>query len=94
MDTTDQENSLQDIQTAKTGIIWKERDDEWSEKLLATELTKIPIASGKKLRAQGIRDKGWWNTGELKTSMTPTKHKLECWTPDPLHPHTQSTLTS
>ena len=29
MDTTDQENSLQDIQTGKTGIIWKERDDEW-----------------------------------------------------------------
>jgi len=33
MDPTDQENSLQDIRTAGTGIIWKERDDEWSSTL-------------------------------------------------------------
>ena len=87
MDTADQDNSLQDIKTAKTGIIWKERDDEWSEKLLSAGLTKIPISQGKKFKAQGIRTKGWWNTGELKTSMTPTKHNLECWTPAPLRPH-------
>jgi hypothetical protein len=55
-------------------------------------LTRVPIPQGKQLKAQGIRAKGWWNTGELKTSMTPTKHKLECWTPAPLHPYTQSTL--
>jgi hypothetical protein len=35
MDDVDQENSLQDIQKVKTGIIWKERDDVWSRKLLA-----------------------------------------------------------
>jgi hypothetical protein len=93
-DSMDRENSLQDIQKAKTGIIWKERDDTWSGRLLAAGLTRIPIMTGKKLRAQGIREKGWWRTGEIKTSMTPTNHKLECWTPTPLPPHTQSTLTN
>jgi ribonuclease HI len=92
MDNTDRENSLQDIQEAKSGLIWKERDDTWSEKLLAAGLTKIPIITNKKIRAQGIREKGWWRTGELKTSMTPANHKLECWTPTPLPPHTQSAL--
>jgi hypothetical protein len=94
MDTADRENSLQDIQKAKTGIIWKERDDTWGGRLLAAGLTKIPIMTGKKFRAQGIREKGWWRTGEIKTSMTPTNHKLECWTPTPLPPHTQSARTN
>jgi hypothetical protein len=92
MENTDRENSLQDIQEAKSGLIWKERDDTWSEKLLTAGLTKIPIITNKKIRAQGIREKGWWRTGELKTSMTPANHKLECWTPTPLPPHTQSAL--
>ncbi len=77
MDNTDRENSLQDIQTAKTGIIWKERDDTWSGRLLVAGLTKIPIITDKKIRVQGIREKGWWRTGELKTSMTPANHNLE-----------------
>jgi hypothetical protein len=85
MDTADRETSLQDIQKEKTGIIWKERDDTWSGRLLATGLTRIPIMTDKKLRAQGIREKGWWRTGEIKTSMTPTNHKLECWTPGSTH---------
>jgi hypothetical protein len=46
MDNADRENSLQDIQKAKTGIIWKERDDVWSGRLLAAGLTKIPITTG------------------------------------------------
>jgi hypothetical protein len=59
MDNADRENSLQDIQIVKTGIIWKERDDTWSGRLLAAGLTKIPIITDKKIRAQGIREKGW-----------------------------------
>jgi ribonuclease HI len=94
MDNADRENSLQDIQKAKTSIIWKERDDAWSGRLLAAGLTKIPIMTDKKIRAQGIRAKGWWRTGELKTSMTPANHKLECWTPTSLPSHTQSALTN
>jgi hypothetical protein len=31
MDNADRENSLQDIQKAKTGIIWKEHDDKWTK---------------------------------------------------------------
>ena len=77
MDPTDQENSLQNIRTAGTGIIWKERDDEWSSTLHKAGFSKISIPQGKKSKAQGIRAKGWWNTGELGTSLTPTKHKLE-----------------
>ncbi len=92
MENADRENSLQDIQIAKTGIIWKERDDTWSGRLLAAGLTKIPIITNKKIRAQGIREKGWCRTGELKTNMTPANHKLECWTPTPLPPHTKSVL--
>ncbi len=59
MDTADRENSLQDIQKAKTGIIWKEHDDTCSGRLLAAGLTKIPIMTGKEFKAQGIREKGW-----------------------------------
>ena len=35
---------LQDIQKAKTGIIWKEHDDAWSGRLLAAGLTKTSEA--------------------------------------------------
>ncbi len=60
MDNTDRENSLQDIQGTKTGIIWTERDDTWSGKLLAAGLTKIPIITNKKTRdkASGIKEGG------------------------------------
>jgi len=74
MDPTDQENPLQDFRTAGTGIIWKERDDEWSSTLHKTGFAKISIPQGKKSKDQGLR---WWSTGELKTSLTPTEHKLE-----------------
>jgi hypothetical protein len=50
MDNTDRENSFQDIQKAKTGIIWKERDDTWSGKLLAAGLTKILITTNEKTK--------------------------------------------
>ena len=58
MDNADRENSLQDIQKAKTGIIWKEHDDTWSGRLLAADLTKIPIMSVKNSepKASGKKD--------------------------------------
>jgi len=55
MDPADPNNSLQDIQTTGTGIIWKECDDEWITKLLETGFTKIPISEGEKLKFQGVR---------------------------------------
>ncbi len=77
--------------------VWDSMDNADRENSLQDiqkAITKIPIMTGKKIRAQGIREKGWWRTGELKTIMTPANHKLECWTPTPLIPRIQSTLTN
>ncbi len=48
MEPIDQENSLQDIRADRTGIIWKERDDEWITKILEADLTRIPITQGER----------------------------------------------
>jgi hypothetical protein len=82
MGDEDRQNSLETLREKDNWVVWKTKDDKWTQELRRTVFHQL-LTLNKNTRDDcwGNKIKGWWRRGDIKA--TKCKKTRECWVKPP-----------